>query len=175
MYCDTWVCTKKGISYLGMFMMPYSSLCWYHPSSWERESDEAWNIPPLDASDYRDNVPWSIIFFAHKRKSKLKPFHFLFKLKWICINYIMCQPWSNVESDTLSSIACKSRTRGMKSICLTPPKCATLCQKELPPHNGRTVAPEAILFESPCRAHSETKIAQIICQGRDFNHLFYYS
>ena len=23
-------------------------------------------------------------------------------------------------------------------------------------HNGRTVAPEAILFESPCRAHSET-------------------
>ena len=25
-----------------------------------------------------------------------------------------------------------------------------------PPHNGRTVAPEAILFESPCRAHSET-------------------
>ena len=44
-----------------------------------------------------------------------------------------------------------------------------------PPHNGRTVAPEAILFESPCRAHSETKIAQIICQGRDFNHLFYYS
>ena len=42
-------------------------------------------------------------------------------------------------------------------------------------HNGRTVAPEAILFESPCRAHSETKIAQIICQGRDSNHLFYYS
>ena len=26
----------------------------------------------------------------------------------------------------------------------------------LPPHNGRTVAPEAILFESPCRAHPET-------------------
>ena len=25
-----------------------------------------------------------------------------------------------------------------------------------PPHNGRTVAPEAILFESPCRAHPET-------------------
>ena len=24
------------------------------------------------------------------------------------------------------------------------------------PHNGRTVAPEAILFESPCRAHPET-------------------
>ena len=23
-------------------------------------------------------------------------------------------------------------------------------------HNGRTVAPEAILFESPCRAHPET-------------------
>ena len=23
-------------------------------------------------------------------------------------------------------------------------------------HNGRTVAPEAILFESPCTAHSET-------------------
>ena len=42
-------------------------------------------------------------------------------------------------------------------------------------HNGRTVAPEAILFESPCRAHPETKIAQIICQGRDFHQLFYYS
>ena len=42
-------------------------------------------------------------------------------------------------------------------------------------HIGPTLAPEAILFESPCRAHSETKIAQIICQGRDFNHLFYYS
>ena len=26
----------------------------------------------------------------------------------------------------------------------------------VPPHNGRTVAPEAILFESPCRAHPET-------------------
>ena len=25
-----------------------------------------------------------------------------------------------------------------------------------PAHNGRTVAPEAILFESPCRAHPET-------------------
>ena len=25
-----------------------------------------------------------------------------------------------------------------------------------PPHNGRTVAPEAILFDSPCRAHPET-------------------
>ena len=44
-----------------------------------------------------------------------------------------------------------------------------------PPHNGPTLAPEAILFESPCRAHSETKVAQITCQGRDFNHLFYYS
>ena len=42
-------------------------------------------------------------------------------------------------------------------------------------HIGPTLAPEAILFESPCRAHSETKIAQILCQGRDFNHLFYYS
>ena len=51
----------------------------------------------------------------------------------------------------------------------------TLAKKGVPLHNGRTVAPEAILFESPCRAHSETKIAQIICQGRDFNHLFYYS
>ena len=29
-----------------------------------------------------------------------------------------------------------------------------------PPHNGRTVAPEAILFESPCRANSETKMAK---------------
>ena len=28
--------------------------------------------------------------------------------------------------------------------------------KGVPPHNGRTVAPEAILFESPCRAHPET-------------------
>ena len=27
-------------------------------------------------------------------------------------------------------------------------------------HNGRTVAPEAILFESPCRANSETKMAK---------------
>ena len=27
---------------------------------------------------------------------------------------------------------------------------------ELPPHIGPTLAPEAILFESPCRAHSET-------------------
>ena len=43
------------------------------------------------------------------------------------------------------------------------------------PHNGRTVAPEAILFESPCRAHSETQIAQIIWQGRDIDQLFYYS
>ena len=42
-------------------------------------------------------------------------------------------------------------------------------------HIGPTLAPEAILFESPCSAHSETKIAQTICQGRDFNHLFYYS
>ena len=42
-------------------------------------------------------------------------------------------------------------------------------------HIGPTLAPEAILFESPCRAHSETKIAQIICQGKDFNQLFYYS
>ena len=39
-------------------------------------------------------------------------------------------------------------------------------------HIGPTLAPEAILFESPCRAHSETKIAQIKCQGRDFNQLF---
>ena len=38
-----------------------------------------------------------------------------------------------------------------------------LAKKSHPPHNGRTVAPEAILFESPCRAHSETQIAQIIC------------
>ena len=30
-------------------------------------------------------------------------------------------------------------------------------------HIGPTLAPEAILFESPCRAHSETQIAQIIC------------
>ena len=44
-----------------------------------------------------------------------------------------------------------------------------------PPHIGPTLAPEAILFESPCSAHSETKIAQIICQGRDFDQLFYYS
>ena len=44
-----------------------------------------------------------------------------------------------------------------------------------PLHIGPTLAPEAILFESPCRARSETKIAKIICQGRDFNHLFYYS
>ena len=29
-----------------------------------------------------------------------------------------------------------------------------------PPHYGRTVAPEAILFESPCRANSETKMAK---------------
>ena len=28
------------------------------------------------------------------------------------------------------------------------------------PHYGRTVAPEAILFESPCRANSETKMAK---------------
>ena len=27
-------------------------------------------------------------------------------------------------------------------------------------HNGRTVAPEEILFESPCRANSETKMAK---------------
>ena len=27
-------------------------------------------------------------------------------------------------------------------------------------HYGRTVAPEAILFESPCRANSETKMAK---------------
>ena len=101
MHCDTWVCTKKGISYLDIFMIPYSSLCWgrYHPSSWEKESDEAWNIPPLDASDYRDNVPWSIIFFAHKRKSKIKPFHFLFNFTWNYINYIMCQLWSNVDAN----------------------------------------------------------------------------
>ena len=44
-----------------------------------------------------------------------------------------------------------------------------------PLHIGPTLAPEANLCESPFRAHSETKIAQIICQGRDFNHLFYYS
>ena len=40
-------------------------------------------------------------------------------------------------------------------------------------HIGPTLAPEAILFESPCRAHSETKIAQTLCQGRDFHHFFY--
>ena len=27
-------------------------------------------------------------------------------------------------------------------------------------HNGQTVAPEEILFESPCRANSETKMAK---------------
>ena len=42
-------------------------------------------------------------------------------------------------------------------------------------HIGPTLAPEAILFESPCRAHSETKIAQIICQDGDLYQLFYYS
>ena len=29
-------------------------------------------------------------------------------------------------------------------------------RRRAPPHYGRTLAPEAIEFESPCRAHSET-------------------
>ena len=38
----------------------------------------------------------------------------------------------------------------------TPCKKSIVFDCPTPPHNGRTVAPEAILFESPCRAHPET-------------------
>ena len=42
-------------------------------------------------------------------------------------------------------------------------------------HSGRTLAPEAIQFESPCRASSETLIGKTVCQYIDLYEVFYYS